>query len=399
MKTPPLRIAALIVAAGQSQRMGGDTPKQYRSLAGKTVLRRSVEAFVNHPLVHEVCVVIHPAHQSLYARSLEGLAVLAPVHGGDTRQASVQRGVAQLAATSDATHVLVHDAARCFVDAATISRVIAALQQGAQAVLPTLPVSDTLKQVGGQQVETTIPRHNIHLAQTPQGFELKMLNQLHLNTSSESTDDASLAEAAGITVECVAGNSRNRKLTTSDDWEFAEMLLQARYHTRTGMGYDVHRLTPRSDDGRQLHLCGVTIEHSHVLEGHSDADVGLHALTDALLGALALGDIGTHFPPSDPRWKGADSAQFVTYCVERMHEHHAILNHVDITLICEAPKVGPHRAAMQQRVANLLNIPADCVSIKATTSEGLGFTGRREGIAAQAVATLQLPQETRHENP
>lgn len=392
MTQSPTRIVALIVAAGQSQRMGGDTPKQYRRLADKSVLRRSIEAFLQHPDVSDVCVVIHPDHEALYAAATDGLKLLPPVHGGATRQQSVQQG-AEYLATTDATHVLVHDAARCFVDAATISRVIAALQNGAEAVVPSLPVADTLKTVTEGKAINTLKREKIHFIQTPQGFDIKILNNLHLNKNSENaTDDAALAEAAGIAVQCVTGSSRNFKLTTAEDWERAEMMMQQPRIPRTGMGYDVHRLIPRSDDGRELMLCGIKIAHDHVLEGHSDADVGLHALTDALLGAMALGDIGTHFPPSDARWKGADSAQFVTYCRQKMLELGAELHHVDITLICEAPRIGPHRAAMQARVAALLAIDEANVSIKATTTEGLGFCGRREGIAAQAVATLSYPQ-------
>lgn len=391
MTQPAIRIAALIVAAGSSLRMGAGTPKQYRALAGKTVLRRSAEALLHHPLVSAVCVAIHPGHAALYAQSTDGLALLPPVHGGASRQESVKRGVEHLLATTDATHVLVHDAARCFVDAATITRVAEALMAGAEAVVPSLPVADTLKTVTDGKVEQTVPREGTHLIQTPQGFDLKTLHTLHLNDDSgTNTDDAMLAEQAGIVVQCVAGSSRNFKLTTAEDWERAEMMLAHRT-PRTGFGYDVHKLIPRGDDGRRLMLCGVAVEHSHVLEGHSDADVGLHALTDAILGALALGDIGTHFPPSDARWKGADSARFVTYCAEQLAARDALLAHVDITLICEAPKIGPHRAAMQQRVAELLQIDAANVSIKATTSEGLGFCGRREGIAAQAVATVLMP--------
>lgn len=394
MTKPTISIAALIVAAGSSQRMGGATPKQYRRLGPKTVLRRSVEALLHHPLVSEVCVVIHPDHEALYAQNTDGLKLLPPVHGGATRQESVKHGLEYLTAHTAATHVLVHDAARCFVDAATITRVAEALTEGAAAVIPSLPVADTLKTVADGKVENTIPRERIHFTQTPQGFELELLSKLHLNDSStQATDDAMLAEQAGITVHCVAGSARNFKLTTAEDWERAEMLLAQRT-PRTGFGYDVHKLIPRSDDGRKLMLCGVAVEHSHVLQGHSDADVGLHAITDAILGALALGDIGTHFPPSDPRWKGADSAAFIGYCTEQLAAMDATLNHVDVTLICEAPKIGPHRAAMQQRVAELLQIDAANVSIKATTTEGLGFCGRREGIAAQAVATLQLPHKS-----
>lgn len=386
------RIVALIVAAGESRRMGGILPKQYQYLGSKTVLRRTVEAFLAHPAVEDVCVVIHPDHEELYAQAVDGLKLLPPVYGGTTRQQSVKNGLEYLFSLAP-SHVLIHDAARCFVDAATISRVVDALQAGAQAAIPALPIADTLKKVNGSQVESTISRDNIHFIQTPQGFGFPLLYTLHMNAYSDScTDDAALAEAAGIAVQCVAGDSNNFKLTTAEDWQRANMMLQHSYTYRTGMGYDVHRLIPR-EGSRLLHLCGVAIQHDYVLEGHSDADVGLHALTDAILGALALGDIGTHFPPSDEQWKGADSARFIAYCVEQLHARNATLTHVDITLICEAPKIAPHRAAMQERVAALLGMDADCVSIKATTTEGMGFTGRREGIAAQAVATIHLPKK------
>lgn len=391
--TSTTHTVALIVAAGESRRMGGAVPKQYRLLGGKSVLRRSVEAFLHHPQVDAVCVVIHPEHAKLYAEAITGLDILPPAHGGETRQESVKNGLEHLFNLTPATHVLVHDAARCFVDAGTISRVVNGLGN-AQAVLPTLPVADTIKEVEGDVVQATVPRLKLHIAQTPQGFDFSLLKELHLNAhSAESTDDASLAEAAGIAVHCVAGHTDNFKLTTQEDWTRAHMLTTPATETRTGMGFDVHRLIPDTGD-KPLLLCGVAIPHSHVLEGHSDADVGLHALVDAILGALAIGDIGSHFPPSDARWKGADSAHFVRYCAERMHEAGAQLTHADITLICEAPKVSPHREAMRAKVAELLGADIRRISVKATTSEQLGFTGRREGIAAQAVATLTLPAIT-----
>lgn len=385
-------IIALIVAAGESRRMGEGTPKQYRRLAGKSVLRRSVEAFLHHPQVDGVCVVIHPDHRAFYDEAIAGLELLPPAIGGATRQASVKNGLEHLLSEQPPSRVLVHDAARCFVDAATIARVIDGLES-AQAVLPVLPVSDTIKQVEQQHVTATIPRAGLFAAQTPQGFDYVALKNLHLNThSDEATDDAALAEAAGIAVHCVSGSPDNRKLTTAEDWIFAEMLTQPAIETRTGMGFDVHRLIPDAG-AKHLMLCGVIVKHTHVLEGHSDADVGLHALVDAILGALCLGDIGTHFPPSDEQWKGADSGAFVRYCAERIAEQGATLTHADITLICEAPKIGPHRDAMRARIADLLGVDVARISIKATTSEGLGFTGRGEGIAAQAVVTLTLPQQ------
>ncbi|MCH2546275.1 MAG: bifunctional 2-C-methyl-D-erythritol 4-phosphate cytidylyltransferase/2-C-methyl-D-erythritol 2,4-cyclodiphosphate synthase [Alphaproteobacteria bacterium] len=395
MSRPSERIIALIVAAGEGRRMSGDTPKQYCQLQGKTVLRRSVEAFLKHPAVDDVCVVIHPDHETLYLQAVDGLKLLPPIIGGATRQISVRHGVEYLSAQALADFVLVHDAARCLIDADTISRVISALIEGsAQAVVPAIAVSDTLKIVHNSHVESTVDRNKLYMIQTPQGFKLKDLNELHLNESSKNiTDDAGLAEAAGIEVKCVAGNNKNFKLTHPEDWSLAQMYSQQNLLPRTGLGYDVHRLIA-SNGTRKLWLCGVEILHDKVLDGHSDADVGLHALTDALLGALALGDIGTHFPPNDAQWQGADSAKFVRYCLEQVHAREALITHVDITLICEAPKVSPHRAAMQERVASLLNISINNVSIKATTTEKLGFTGRQEGIAAHAIATLLHPYET-----
>lgn len=381
---------ALIVAAGESRRMGDGTPKQYRQLGGKSVLRRSVEAFLHHPQVDGVCVVIHPDHQAHYAKAVTGLALLLPATGGATRQASVKNGLEHLFSILPPKRVLVHDAARCFIDAATISRVIGRLES-AQAVVPVLPVNDTIKRVANDHVAATIPRAQLYAAQTPQGFDFSILRNLHLNVDSDTaTDDAALAETAGIAVHCVPGSPENGKLTTEADWKRAEMQYSSATTFRTGTGFDVHRLTP--DTGaKQLMLCGIAVPHTHVLEGHSDADVGLHALVDAILGALCLGDIGLHFPPGDDRWKGADSGAFVRYCTERMAEHGATLHHADITLICEAPKIGPHREAMRQRVAELLDADSGIINIKATTSEGLGFTGRGEGIAAQAAVTLSLP--------
>lgn len=391
--TAPQTIA-LIVAAGEGLRMGGGLPKQYRKLHGTSVLRRSVETFLAHPAVDEVRVVIHPSHSALYENAVAGLALPAPIHGGATRQVSVRNGLLALQEQAPRL-VLVHDAARCLIDAATITRTITALAEH-KAVLPVLPVVDTLKRVADGAVAATLPREGVYSAQTPQGFDYATLLQLHLaDSASAATDDASLAEAAGLRVECVAGHENNFKLTREEDWMRAESLLTPAWEYRSGSGFDVHKLVPFADAtpeaARVVHINGIAIPHSHALEGHSDADVGLHALVDAILGALALGDIGTHFPPSDARWKGADSAAFVTHACELMAARGAKLVNADITLICEAPKVGPHRDAMRERVAALLNVPLHRVSVKATTSETLGFTGRREGIAAQAIVSLALP--------
>lgn len=381
---------ALIVAAGESRRMGESTPKQYLDVSGKSVLRRSVEAFLSHPLVDAVLVVIHPDHTAHYENAISGLSLFTPVMGGKTRQESVRNGLEALADFPPA-RVLVHDAARCLVDAETISRVIEGLKHH-NAVLPVIPVADTLKRTQGNSVTETVSREGLYIAQTPQGFDYETIRSLHLAASEGATDDAMLAEAAGIRVECVQGSENNFKITRKEDWMRASAIAATSLEYRTGSGFDVHKLVPHPTDAEQIvHLCGVKIPHSHGLEGHSDADVGLHALVDAILGALALGDIGTHFPPSDDRWKGADSAQFVSYCTQILAERGARLVNADITLICESPKVGPHRIAMQQRVADLLGVDASRISVKATTSEQLGFTGRREGIAAQAVATVALP--------
>ena len=380
---------AIIVAAGKGVRMGGGLPKQYRQLAGKSVLRRSVEAFLNHPLVDTVCVVIHPEHEVFYKEAVTGLSLLSPVMGGIERQDSVRHGVEHLFNTEQPSSFLVHDAARCLIDAETITRVVEGLKLR-KTVLPVLPVSDTLKRVEEDAVVETVDRAGIYAAQTPQGFEASMLHELHQSyRDAQVTDDVTLAEIVGEKVLCVAGSAHNIKLTTEEDWMRAEMMLNNAWEYRTGSGYDVHELIPASEG--VITLCGISINHTHKLKGHSDADVGLHALVDAMLGALALGDIGQHFPPSDERWKGADSGMFVRHAASLLAEKHAVLVNVDITLICEAPKIGPHREAMQKQVAELLGINASRVSIKATTTEGLGFAGRREGVAAQASVMVKLP--------
>lgn len=380
------KLFAIIVAAGEGTRMGGEIPKQYRMLAGRPVLRRSVEAFLNHPEVGGVLVVIHPDHRDYYDAATHGLSLPEPAYGGAERQESVRLGIERLFSqgVGGNDRILVHDAARCLIDQATISRVIDALGT-AQAAIPTTPVRDTLKRVENSAVSATVPRENLHHTQTPQGFEAALLRELHARFEGKNlSDDAALAEAANIPVQCVMGSDLNFKLTTKADWMHAEMLLK---QSRTGMGFDVHRLVPA--EGKTLKLCGITIPHSHALHGHSDADVGLHALVDAMLGSIAAGDIGEHFPPSDPQWKGADSSAFVRHALGLVKTCGGSVTHADITLICEAPKIGPHKNAMREHVAGLLELPDSSVSIKATTTEGVGFTGRGEAIAAQAIVTVQ----------
>ena len=381
---------ALIVAAGSGERFGGELPKQYLTLAGQPLLRRAVEAFRTHPAVSGVQVVYQPAHRDLYDEAVSGLGLPEPVPGGATRQESGRFGLERLAeAPAGAPDlVLIHDAARPLVDAGTISRVVAALEH-APAAIAAVPVIDTLKKGVDGFAAGTVDRAGLWRAQTPQGFRFSSILEAHRRLAGAGlTDDAAVAEAAGLPVALVLGSPDNLKVTTPIDLERAHRLLGAGLpDVRTGMGFDVHRFAP----GDGVMLCGVKVPHGHGLEGHSDADVALHALTDAILGAIAAGDIGSHFPPSDPRWRGVDSTVFLRRAAELVRARGGVIGHVDVTLICERPKVGPHRAAMTARLAGVLEIEPGRVSVKATTTEKLGFTGREEGIAAQAVATVILP--------
>ncbi len=382
---------ALIVAAGSGQRFGAEIPKQYLDLVGKPVLRRTVEAFLRHPRVKAVRVVINPAFRDLYDAAVAGLGLPEPVAGGASRQDSVRNGLEALA-DSAPDHVLIHDAARPLIDDATIDAVIAALDHH-PAALAAVPVADTLKRgkggLNGGLVTGTVDRSGLWRAQTPQGFRFPEILAAHRSAAGlELTDDAAVAERAGLPVALVPAREENFKVTTPDDLARAARVIDsALSDIRTGMGFDVHRFA----EGDHVTLCGVRVPHSHRLEGHSDADVGLHALTDAILGALCAGDIGSHFPPSDPQWRGADSALFLRHAAELVTARGGRIAHVDVTIICERPKVGPHRDAMTARIAEILGMAADRVSVKATTTERLGFTGRGEGIAAQAVATVRLP--------
>jgi 2-C-methyl-D-erythritol 4-phosphate cytidylyltransferase / 2-C-methyl-D-erythritol 2,4-cyclodiphosphate synthase len=376
---------ALIVAAGRGSRFGGASPKQYAELAGKPVLRHSLEAFARHPKVGAVRVVIHDDDRALYDAASAGLSTLAPVTGGATRQESVLRGLESLQAMKPAV-VLIHDAARPLVDAALIDRMLAALA-AAPGAIPALSVADTVKRAANGQVVETLDRRSLWRAQTPQAFRFRDIMAAHLAAAGlELTDDAAVAEAAGLVVALVEGAEENFKVTTEADLRRAQQILAPAVDVRTGSGFDVHRFGP----GNQIMLCGIPVPHDHGLLGHSDADVGLHALTDAVLGAIGAGDIGQHFPPSDPRWRGADSAQFLAHAGALVRERGGRILSADITLICERPKVAPLRTAMVARVAAILGLDASRVSVKATTTEGLGFTGRGEGIAAQATASVAL---------
>jgi 2-C-methyl-D-erythritol 4-phosphate cytidylyltransferase/2-C-methyl-D-erythritol 2,4-cyclodiphosphate synthase len=382
-----MRTVALIVAAGRGERFGAQLPKQYAGLAGQPILRHAVLAFSRHPLVDAVRVVIGASDRELYERATAGLDLLAPVIGGASRQESVRLGLESLVALSP-ERVLVHDAARPLVSAAVIGRVIAALDDS-PAALPVLPVVDSLKRVANGRVTGEAARDGLARAQTPQGFRFGPILAAHrASRGRDYTDDTAVAAAAGLEVACVEGESANMKLTLPEDHATAEALLQARPpRWRTGLGFDVHAFAA----GRPLILCGVQIPHDQGLAGHSDADVAFHAVTDAILGTIGAGDIGTHFPPSDPRWRDADSARFLRHAGELLAARGGRIENVDLVIVCERPKIGPHRDAMTARLAEVLGLGRDQVSIKATTSERLGFTGRGEGIAAQAVVSVALP--------
>ena len=378
---------AVIVAAGRGARFGGTLPKQYCRLGGMTVLRRTVQAFLSHPRIASVLIAINPDDRALYDGAVGDLDLPPPVAGGTTRQASVRNLLEALPAAAGEL-VLIHDAARPLVSAAIIDRTIDALAT-AQGAVVALPVSDTLKRGQGTIVAGTVDRRDLWRAQTPQGFRYDAILAAHRAAAGlDLTDDAAVAEEAGQEVELVMGDEDNFKITTAGDLARAELLVLARLgDVRTGSGFDVHRLV----DGDGCWINGIKIPHDKALLGHSDADVGLHALTDAILGAIGAGDIGKHFPPSDPRWRGAASDKFLRHAADMVAEKGGVIAHCDVTILCERPKIGPHRAAMVRRIAEILAIAEDRVSVKATTTEELGFTGRGEGIAAQAVATIRLP--------
>ena len=376
-----MSVTALIVAAGKGERVGGGVPKQYRLLGGKPVLRWAVEALKGHPAVKSARVVIGQGQEELAKASLEGIEVGELIAGGAERADSVRAGLSAI----EGDAVLVHDAARPFCPAAVIDRLIASLEfyEGAA---PVVPIGDTLARVS-ETLEEPVDRSGLVRVQTPQAFRLDALKAAYERWSGASpTDETTVVRAAGMKVATVEGDPALEKLTLPADFQRAEQWLAGRLSPRTGMGFDVHAFAGEGP----LMLGGIEVAHSRGLAGHSDADVVLHAITDALLGAAGLGDIGEHFPPSDARWKGAASSLFLAHAVELLRSRGAIIDHVDCTIIAEAPKVGPHREAMRRRVAEVAGLRIDQVSIKATTTEGLGFTGRREGIAAQAVASIRM---------
>ncbi len=369
-----MKIAGLIVAAGRGKRAGGAEPKQYQKLAGEAVLRRSVRAMAAH--VDCVLVVIHPDDLKAYEAAIAGLNVLPVCYGGAERHDSVLKGLEALKPQAP-DFVLIHDAARPLVSDAVISGVINGLKDHVGA-FPALPVIDALWRDG------PAPRDGLWRAQTPQGFRFDDILAAHKGRDVPALDDAAVAHGAGMTVAITVGAEDNFKITTAEDFVRAERILGGNMDIRTGNGFDVHKI----GEGEFVTLCGIKIPHSGGLIGHSDADVAMHAITDAIFGALAEGDIGQWFPPSEAKWKGAASDIFLTKAVERAADRGFTITHLDCTIICEMPKIGPHALVMRERIAGIVGIDVDRVSVKATTSETLGFTGRGEGIAANATATL-----------
>jgi 2-C-methyl-D-erythritol 4-phosphate cytidylyltransferase/2-C-methyl-D-erythritol 2,4-cyclodiphosphate synthase len=382
-----MTITALLMAAGRGLRFGAESPKQYLPLAGRPVLRHAAEALLAGGAVTAIQPVCAAGEEARVAAILEGLPALPPVTGGETRQASVRAGLEALAAQATPPRVvLVHDAARPVVPAGTIPALLAALEH-APGAIPAQPVADTLKRAADGVIGETVPRADLYRAQTPQAFRFAPLLEAHRAATTEATDDAQLLELAGAAVALVPGAETNVKITFPEDLDRVEALLMARLMPRVGTGFDVHR----TEAGRPMVLCGVTLPCDFGLEGHSDADVGIHALCDAIYGALAEGDIGRWFPPSEMKWKDADSAQFLRHAAGRIAARGGMLANADVTLLCEQPRIGPHRDAMQARLAELLGVEPGRIGVKATTTERLGFTGRGEGIAAQAAVMLLLP--------
>jgi 2-C-methyl-D-erythritol 4-phosphate cytidylyltransferase/2-C-methyl-D-erythritol 2,4-cyclodiphosphate synthase len=388
-------IAAVIVAAGRGTRAGGDLPKQFRQVGGEVMLGRTLSMFLEHQNVGSVLPVINADDAELYAQLSAGMTsnprLISPVFGGATRQASVRAGLEALGPRQP-DYVLIHDAARPFATNELLSRAITAVQKTGAAI-PALPVTDTVKTIDGLgRVDKTLDRASLRLVQTPQAFAFGPLLDAHRRAQAagreDFTDDSALAEWAGMKVDVFAGEPGNIKITSAEDFARSEaMQFAAMGDVRTGTGIDVHAFGP----GDHVMIGGVRIAHDHALVGHSDADVGLHALVDAILGALADGDIGLHFPPSDPQWRGAASDKFLAFAVERVAARGGRIAHLDLTIVCEKPKIGPHRDAIRDRIANICHLGIGRVAVKATTSEKLGFTGRGEGIAAYATATVRLP--------
>lgn len=379
---PPKPTIALIVAGGKGTRFSSDTPKQYSKIDEIPILRHTIMAFLSVAEIEYIQVVINPNDLHLYQQATEGLALLPPILGGATRQDSVRNGLEALK-DYHPHKILIHDAARPFISSELIKSIVAALDN-VNAVIPTLPICDTVKQLDDTVITATLNREQLALAQTPQGFHYPDILSLHRRFSQHAvTDDAALFEQAAMPVHTIQGEERNIKITTMKD-------KAMQYETRIGSGFDAHRFKEPTNANPHVMLCGVPIPHTHTLEAHSDGDVALHALVDALLGTISAGDIGLHFPPSDPQWKNADSKQFVEHACMLVSEAGGRIVNADITIIGESPRIGAYRTHMTESVANMLKIDKNRVNIKATTTEKMGFTGRKEGIATQAVVSVEM---------
>jgi 2-C-methyl-D-erythritol 4-phosphate cytidylyltransferase/2-C-methyl-D-erythritol 2,4-cyclodiphosphate synthase len=387
-----MKVHVLVVAAGRGARFGGPVPKQWLDCAGAPLLSHTLRALAAAPGLAGICVVIHPDDRALYEAALaqSGAAALAlpPAFGGQTRQISVRNGLEALA-THEPDIVLIHDGARPFVSPALIARAVAAAERWGAAI-PATPVTDTIKEIAGDRIAGSPDRARLRAAQTPQAFRFDLILAAHRAAGrADMTDDAAVAAAAGNAVHVFEGDAENFKVTTMSDLKAAsERLAPALTDVRVGQGFDVHAFA----EGDAVWLGGVRIPHTHKLEGHSDADVALHALCDAIYGALGEGDIGAHFPPSEAKWRGAPSSIFLEHAAGRVSARGGRIAHLDVNLICEAPRVGPHREAMRARIAEIAGVTLDRVGVKATTAEKLGFVGRREGIACLALATVRLPE-------
>lgn len=374
----------LIVAAGAGERFGGTTPKQYLKIGNKSVLYHSIKAFSSFKNLKSIHVIINPDHAALYEAAVSELNLPPFIAGGKDRKESVNNGLKAIPNISNEDYILVHDGARPLVSSAEITAILDKLSTS-QACSLALPITDTICHANDGAIETYIERDQAFSLQTPQGFHADILRRAH-NLDSPATDDTSLVRALGVDVALIEGSKHNIKITTPEDLEMAKALLNNNTSTRTGIGFDVHAFET-APSARKLMLCGIHIPHDLALAGHSDADVGLHAITDAFLGAIGGGDIGDHFPPSDDQWKNANSADLLENVLSKYNNYE--ITNIDITLICEAPKISVHKDKMKERIANICEIDATCVNIKATTTERLGFTGREEGIAAQAVVSLK----------
>ncbi len=379
----------LIAAAGQGERFGGERPKQYVFLNGKPLLRHTVDIFLNHPNLASLRVIINPDHADLYHAAVSGLTLPKPIYGSNRRNTSIYNGLKEISHLKNEDIILVHDAVRPLISHDEINDLVEQAVKTGAATLAT-PITDTIRKSTGEPVS----RDGLWTIQTPQGFHYGLLKKAHEAANDQNaTDDTSLVSALGHPVALVEGSRGNIKITVPSDIGLAEKLLKKNYDVRTGMGFDVHAFE-KNDPTRALMLCGVKVDHKFGLAGHSDADVGLHAATDALLGAIAEGDIGHHFPPSDMKFKNMSSDVFLKHAKELADRKGAVIQNIDITIICETPKIGPYRQQMQVRVAEILGLAPEKIGIKATTTEQLGFTGRGEGIAAQAIATLKIPEST-----